>query len=70
MPAVATVVKYRVTAGLAFSRARAAVVAPLENEVYPAVVVRDNGTTCDLTVFLRMGESQWVPGVNNADLVP
>lgn len=70
MPVIGTIVKYRVTASLAFARARRTVVAPLENEVYPAVVVSDNGTTCDLTVFLKVGETQWVPGVNNTDLVP
>lgn len=71
MPVVGTIVKYRVPANLtdAAVRAQAAHV-PTTLEVLPAIVVVDKSTKCDLTVFLRTGQTLLASDVLNSDLVP
>ena len=41
---------------------------PKAGDVLPAVVVRNNGSTVNVKVFLDGNASVWFPGINPADI--
>lgn len=43
---------------------------PKPGDVLPVVVVKDNGSTVNIKVFLNGNADFWLPGVNPADVTP